>query len=686
MNLLDALLNDTLNWQEPFWLWALLLPLLLGLIKRQLISQQQQRYADAHLWPWVTVTNTTHSTGVKKFLPPYRLSLATLFMTLAWCSLILALAGPRSLIHTPNSASREGVEILVSMDLSHSMTATDRYPSRFLFAKSLAESMSHQLEPTDRLALQAFAGHPHIVSPLSDDRALFQHFLNLLEPNLLPLQGSWVERAILEGFEHLEQSAGESQLLLLFTNGTPPFWQPPKLPEALTNSPFYRQPNASTQLVIVGVGQLSAAPLNNPDDANQIWQVNGQPVTSQLEENRLKKLAQTYGGYYLRAEPSQAFMQTLLKLIAQPAGKRPPQQDRAIWQDHAHPFILMSFTFLLLAFYLLGLLGGVLGMRSQIKRKNSTPQRGTKKSPPPSKHHSLLWLAGVLSVLLYSMPPPASATQLTSENVTTLHSADRAYQAQQYEKAYQLYSPIRTFQGALGAGDSAYQLGNIETAILYFRQAAWQASQETDRAKALFNLGNSYYQIQLFDLAVQAYQQALIYQPNYHKAQHNLPLAQHAKQTQPPQNRPNGAGNGDGKDEQGQRGESQEGAFYGGQKPSVSNTSEQGFGSDGDAPEGKKHGQQVILSKEGQQTQYQLNSSANPFVFNEPDERHQSQSNTANLVLKQQKTQQRAARFKQQIQQLEDDQKTLLKRLFERESGFHAPQKKPHPIPGVQPW
>jgi Ca-activated chloride channel family protein len=673
MNLLDALLNSTLNWREPLWLWALLLPLLLSLMKRLLISQQQQRYADAHLWPWVSVTNTMHSTGVKKFIPLYRTALSTLFMTLAWCSLILALAGPRSLIHTPNTASREGVDILVSMDLSHSMTATDRYPSRFLFAKSLAESMSNQLEPTDRLALQAFAGQPHIVSPLSDDRALFQHFLNLLEPNLLPLQGSWIERAILEGFEHLEQSAGESRLLLLFTNGAPPFWQPPELPSSLTNRPFYRNPNATIQLVIVGVGQLSPTPLNNPSDANQIWHINGQIVTSQLEENRLKKLAQSYGGYYLRAESNQAFMHKLLQAIAQPAGQRPPQQERATWQDHAQPFILIGFVSLLLAFYLLGLLGSLF----QIKRKNSSPH---------SRHHSLIWLAGLLSVSLYSVPPPVNATQLTSENFTTLHRADRAYQAQQYEEAYQLYSPIRTFQGALGAGDSAYQLGNIETAIIYFRQAAWQANQDTDRAKALFNLGNSYYQIQLFGLAVQSYQQALIYQPNYSKARHNLSLAQQAKQANPPQNRPSGARNGDGKGEQGKQGESQEGAFYGGQKPSVSDTSEQGFGSDGDAPEGKKHGQQVILSEEGQQTHYQLNSPTNPFVLNEPEELHQSQNNTANLVLKQQKTQQRAARFKQQIQQLEDDQKTLLKRLFERESGFHAPQEKPHPVPGVQPW
>ena len=666
MTLMDALFNGTLNWRAPLWLWALLLPLFLAVIKRLITTKQQQQYADPQLWPWVT----TAAQGKT------RTSLANLLITLAWCTLILALAGPRSLINTPNAASREGVDILVSVDLSHSMTATDRYPNRFLFAQSLIESMSNQLEPTDRLALQAFAGQPHIVSPLSDDRALFKHFLNLLEPNLLPLQGSWIERAILEGFTHLTQTAGERQVLLLLTNGAP------ELPESLKNSPFYGQPNDSIQLVIVGIGQPSATTLNAPMDASKLWHVNGQVVTSRLEESRLKTLAARYGGHYLRAEPNQAFMQQLLQAIAQPAGNRPPQTDRTTWQDHAYPLIVIGFVSLLFSFYLFGLLSGLLsGVLSKLLG-------GLKiSSPPSSKHHSLIWLAGLLSLSLYSVPQNATAAQQNPATLHILQEADTAYQAQRYKEAYRLYTQISTFQGALGAGDAAYQLGNLETAVVYFRQAAWQATQDTHRAKALFNLGNSYYQIQLFEQAIQAYQQALLYQPNNPKAQHNLQLAQHAQQTQPPEKRAGAVGEDGDKEEQGKRGEAQEGAFYGGQKPNDSDPSEQGFGSDGDAPDDSKQGQQIILSSEGQRTDYQLNPSATPLSLNrlvQPD--RTPNRTTAHLVLAQHQKQQRAARFKQQIQHLEDDQKTLLKRLFEREAGFHAPQEKPHPIPGVQPW
>ena len=666
MNLLDAFLNGELQWRNATWLWALLFPLILGLIKHLITTKQQQNYADAHLWPWVSVSVTT-TQPVKKNLPPLKVPVATLFMTLAWCSLILALAGPRSLIHSPNTASRDGVDILVSMDLSHSMTATDRYPNRFLFAKSLVESMSKQLEPSDRLALQAFAGQPHIVSPLSEDRALFQHFLNLLEPDLLPLQGSWIERAILEGAEHLRQTGGESRLLVLFTNGAADFWKTPLLPESLSQNTFFQDQDNPIQLLIVGVGLPSASTLNDPLDANKIWRVNGQIVQSRLEENRLKKLAQHYGGHYLRADSSQAFMQQLLQTIALPAGKRPPKQDRAIWQDYAHPLIVIGFVLLLMAFYLFGLFS--VFFQSLRHRRSS--------------HYSVLWLTGVLAVSLYSVPQTATANALPSSDIALLKQADHAYQNEQHEKAYQLYTQVSRFQGMLGAGDAAYQLGNIETAIFYFRQAAWQATQDSDRAKALFNLGNSYYQVALFEYAIQSYQQALLYQPNDKKAQHNLALAQQAKASQPPTNKRKGAGKGEGEGKQGAQGEESEGAFYGGQKPSQSDHSEQGFGSDGDAPEGSKQGNQVTLSKQTQSTQYQLNPSTRNLSLNASNNRT---NQPATLILEQQQKQQRAERFKQQIQQLEDNQKALLQRLFEREAGFHAPQERAHPIPGVQPW
>ncbi len=682
MTILNELFNTQLQWREPLLLWTLILPAVFWGITRLINKKQQHSYADAHLWPWVEGSNSSQvasrSSSLKKILPPYP---ASLLLTLAWVCLIIALAGPRSLIETPNTQNREGVDLLVSMDLSHSMTADDRYPNRFLFAKSLVETMQNQLEKEDRLALQAFAGQPHIVSPLSHDHALFQHMLNLLEPNLLPLQGTWIERALIEGLEHLSHTNGHNRVIVLFTNGAPEFWKPQKLPSRLQNSSFFRSASAlekqRIKLIIVGVGDRTPSPLSDPTDAHKILQINGQPILSKLEEKRLKMLSQHYGGVYLQATTSASFMQELLKEITDDASQYPSPNTHAVWQDYAQPFIVIGLILLLMAFYPPFV---QLGRRPQKTKENSM---ATQKNS-----YTLLWLSGILTLTLYSTPQTsyAQTSNQTETASPSLKQAYHAYQQQQYEQSLSHYRKIKTYQGAFGSGSSAYKLGNIETAVFYFRQAAWLANTDSERAKALFNLGNSYYQIQLFDFAILAYQQALNYQTHYRQAENNLALAQAQKIAYQQANKNNNQGE-KGKGD-GTQSPDTDGAFYGGQQPNSSNTNESGFGSDGDAPEGNKQGNQVIVSDTGQAINYQLdNSDFQALQLNDYSSQVLSAPTPqAKNLVEQQHRQQLTARFKQQIEQLEDNQKTLLKRLFEREAGFHAPQEQPHSIPGVQPW
>lgn len=672
MTLLNELFNTQLQWREPLLLWALMMPAVFWGITRLIKKRQQHTYSDAHLWPWVEGSNTSKITAKPSFLqmffPPYS---ASILLTLAWICLIIALAGPKSLVKTPNTQSREGIDLLVSMDLSHSMTANDYYPNRFLFVKSLVETMQNQLEKEDRLALQAFAGQPHIVSPLSYDHALFQHMLNLLEPNLLPLQGTWVERALIEGLEHLSHSHGDNRVLILFTNGSPKFWTPPKLPLHLQNSPFFRTATAvkeqNIKLIIVGIGGLTPTPLFEPNEANKILHINAQPIQSKLEEKRLKELSQHYGGVYLRANASASFMKDLLKEITNNARQHPSPSTHTVWQDYAQPFIIAGLILLIMAFYPLFI---KLSRRSQ---KNN---------------YTLLWLSGLLTLSLYSTPQTSYAQPLNQADTPSqsLQQAYRAYQQQQYEQSLSQYRKVKNYQGYFGSGSSAYKLGDIETAVFYFRQAAWLANTDSERAKALFNLGNSYYQIQLFDFAILSYQQALNYQTHYSQAQNNLTLAQAQKVAHQPMNQHNNQG----KEGQGDGTQSShpDGAFYGGQQPNSSNQNELGFGSDGDAKEGDKQGNQVVISDTGQTINYQLSHSGFQAVQLNAyaDQILSAPTPQAKNLVEQQYQQQLTARFKQHIEQLEDHQKTLLKRLFEREAGFHAPQEQPHSIPGIQPW
>ena len=268
---------------------------------------------------------------------------------------------------------------------------------------------------------------------------------------------------------------------------------------------------------------------------------------------------------------------------------------------------------------------------------------------------------------------------LAKEAPNTLHQAYAAFSDGAYELAESLYDTTPSYQGWFGAGASAYKSDDLETAVLYFRQAAWQAPTDKARAQALYNLGNSFYKANLLPQAIESYQQAMLYQKPYAKAQHNLLLAQqrHQLEVQAQQNQSKAEEPEKGKGSKGNN----EGAFYGGQKPADSNSKEPGFGSDGDAEEGGKSGKLLKVPDVDDLTDFRLNPSIAKLRL-----KTETDKESKNVVLQAQINQQKAEQFEHELQALKDNQKLLLKRLFEREEGFHAAQEEAHSIPGAQPW
>ncbi|MEA3404362.1 MAG: VWA domain-containing protein [Pseudomonadota bacterium] len=684
---LNAFLSGQLQWRAPLWLWGIFAPVIMMLWMSLLLRKNKQGYADAHLWPWVQVSSepsfskltrpvqsekgifTVISVVIlkafnrlKRLISPLRL------LALAWVCLMVAVAGPRSLQLSEMESSRAGVDVLVVMDLSHSMTADDVYPNRFLHAKSLVESLKNALQPDDRMALMGFAGQPHLVSPLSFDRGLFQHSLDLLEPNMMPTQGSWLELALIAGVNHLSKTAGQAKVMVVLTNGNPVFWQAPPLPSVVKELPFAKDMRASqtgVKIIMVGIGQPTPSTL--PDDTHSSGKLHtsGVLVQSRLEEMSLKKWAHNLQGSYLRGSENREFMQRLLAEVTLPAGERSQSSNQQNWQEFAQPFMVLAALALLLAFYPLSI--------------GSLQTKADERSHTLSSNSLLGLVALILAVSLFSQSVFAQTT--SGSKVAIQQQAYDAYQAQDYELATALYDQINNYDGWMGAGSAAYKAEDLESAVLYFRQAALMANQDSARAKALFNLGNSYYLTNLLPQAIESYQQALLYQSTYSQAQHNLALAsERLKIEQANQAKKQGKGE-EGEEGDTGKGRGDDGAFYGGEKPNASSETP-GFGADGDSIGGDRSGEAVILPMEGDPTDYELQ--ATELAKLNADQR--AAAATANAIIEKQKQLQRAQAFQQQLQQIDDQQKVLLQRLFEREEGFQAAQPQPHPIPGVQPW
>lgn len=701
-NLLVALFNDVWalvwpegwEWRDAQTLWFMLVPVVWWLIAYVIKKRQTAHYADAELLPWVKADATARnglnaSAGLSdgedksanpqpgRFFSSYpfgrrvlglwhfiqrgfgRLVSPMTFLSFAWIAMIIALAGPRSAIPAPNESSRAGVDILIGLDVSRSMLVQDMGGNRFIFSRALIESLLNRLEPNDRVGLMVYAGKPHLVTPLTLDRALFKHYLSLVRPGMLPTRGSQIYPALDFGLKHLKQTAGKAQVLVMLTNGEPVEYQPQTLPEDLAKrSDKTSDKGASdTKVILVGVGKNAASRIPEFTDPTGYLHAFGKLVTSRLEADFLKKLAGQVGGEYLQATNQGAFLQQLLDAVTEQAQKRTIVSSTPIWQDHAWPFELAAFILLVLAFY-------PIKLRSEVSSSVG------------------VLAVGLISASLLGLPTPSqaqddvespSADLSASQQISKQQRAYQAFQSNEFDLSEQLYDGLNQYDGWFGAGDAAYRAADYESAVLYFTQAAVGGRNDQERAQALFNLGNTFFKSNLFPQAIEAYEQALVYLPDYDKAKHNLELAKKMQRQQRKGKQQNDEkGNGSGRGDQSR---DAEGSFYGGQKPN----NDPGKGVSGDSQEGEKQAKDFVLPDEEDRTDFRLKPSEKLQATDKAEE-------TANAILDQQKRRRTIEKFEQKMQQVQDKQSLLLQHLFEREEGFQAEQEQAHDLPGVKPW
>ena len=295
---------------------------------------------------------------------------------------------------------------------------------------------------------------------------------------------------------------------------------------------------------------------------------------------------------------------------------------------------------------------------------------------------SHLWksLFLVLFGFVYVLPSLAQTPEALDRSEIEA-TAFSAYQAKNFEGALSGYAqlfdalPERALRGLMGEGAAAYRLQDYALAQEAFRQAAVVGRTDAERAVALFNLGNSYYQLESAEFAVEAYQQALLYQPEFAQAEHNLRLAKQLQQQQRQQQVQRQGQNGEG--EQGESGQGQ-GA---GERAGKLDVNQSYIGGAGEQNDQGDSTDRVILPQKQDRTQFAVSA-------NDSHQQLEVTSLEKKIAASQQQiiNRQQAERFALQLEGVDLQQQTLLQRMLEREEGFEARQTKPHEIPGVEPW
>ena len=215
---------------------------------------------------------------------------------------ITALAGP-TWERLPTPVFRDESALVMLLDLSRSMDATDISPSRLDRAKFKVTDILRQRRD-GQTALVVYAAEPYVVTPLTNDVATIESQLPALRTSIMPSQGSDGASAIEKGIELLQQAGMTSGELLLVTDGMGPL----ELDRAKSQVAA-----AAVRLSILGVGTADGAPI--PDEnGGFVKDQRGNIVLEPLRPQQLQELATVANGLYQSVRTDE---KDVLALLAQ---------------------------------------------------------------------------------------------------------------------------------------------------------------------------------------------------------------------------------------------------------------------------------------------------------------------------------------------------------------------------------
>jgi Ca-activated chloride channel homolog len=210
-----------------------------------------------------------------------------LLLTAVWLLSIIALAGP-VWEKLPQPVQRRDDALVIVLDLSLSMFASDHIPNRLDLAKRKLRDIL-ALREEGQTALVVYAGDAHTVSPLTDDVITITALVPSLSPNIMPLFGSNPVMAVELAIGLLDDVSAQQGRILLMTDEISSNTEIQSITSLINNSNY--------QLLVMGIGTENGAPIRT-SDGGLLTDASGQVVIPRLNRSLLQSLANRTGGRY----------------------------------------------------------------------------------------------------------------------------------------------------------------------------------------------------------------------------------------------------------------------------------------------------------------------------------------------------------------------------------------------------
>lgn len=229
-----------------------------------------------------------------------------IFLSLAFVFGVLAVMNPRK----PGSSerkSRNGIDVVIALDVSKSMLAADVPPSRLENAKQLINKLINKM-PDNRIGLVLFAGKAYLQVPLTVDQESIKMFIDAAGPNAVPQQGTVISDALTMSAKAFTTAERRFKAVILISDGEDHDGDAVKTADQLAAQ--------GIMINTVGIGTTEGSMIIDSATGEK-KDAEGNVVISKLNEEELQQIAEKTHGIYVHLQNSDETANSLLGQLSQ---------------------------------------------------------------------------------------------------------------------------------------------------------------------------------------------------------------------------------------------------------------------------------------------------------------------------------------------------------------------------------
>lgn len=328
---------EQLRFENEFFLYGLfLVPVLLGLF---LLMQYRRKKA---LQAWGDEETVKHLmpdlSAYKRWTKLILLAMALTFLTLGMANLQYG--------SEKKEVERKGLDVMVALDLSKSMLAEDIKPSRLEKAKLFIREMLKKLT-NDRIGLIIFAGNAYTQMPLTGDYAAANIFLNTVNTEMVPTQGTAIGDAITLGQESFDEEQAKYKTMVIISDG--------ENHQGDAVSAAQKAEEKGVVINTIGVGSEEGDPIPVKRDGRQVDFVRnqeGEVVVSKMNPNILQDIAANGNGEFFHLRDTRQTVEGLMESIEQMEKRKLDTKVYTDYTDHFQIFLGAALLLIVVEFIL----------------------------------------------------------------------------------------------------------------------------------------------------------------------------------------------------------------------------------------------------------------------------------------------------------------------------------------------